>query len=97
MVQTEGVSVVWYLHPPISSLSRKVVYRLKQEDTCVFDRLNKISNISMSTIIFGLESSLPIFIAPAALARLGHPDGEMNLTRAAGEEGILQGVSQSLN
>lgn len=41
----------------------------------------------------GLESSLPIFIAPAALARLGHPDGEMNLTRAAGSEGILQGVS----
>ena len=42
--------------------------------------------------MFGLPSSLPIFIAPAALARLGHPDGEMNLTRAAGAEGILQGV-----
>ena len=40
----------------------------------------------------GLESSLPIFVAPAALARLGHPDGEMNLTRAAGAEGILQSV-----
>ena len=44
----------------------------------------------------GLESSLPIFIAPAALARLGHPDGEMNLVRAAGSEGILQGVSGPL-
>lgn len=41
----------------------------------------------------GLASSLPIFIAPAALARLGHPDGEMNLVRAAGSERILQGVS----
>ena len=44
--------------------------------------------------MFGLKSSLPIFIAPAALARLGHPDGEMNLVRAAGLEGILQGASE---
>ncbi|KAI0089155.1 FMN-dependent dehydrogenase-domain-containing protein [Irpex rosettiformis] len=57
--------------------------------------LHKISTISMSTNIFGLESSLPIFIAPAALARLGHPDGEMNLTRAAGAEGIVQGISNN--
>ena len=46
--------------------------------------------------MFGLPSSLPIFVAPAALARLGHPDGEMNLTRAAGAEGILQGVRVSI-
>ncbi|KAI0787170.1 FMN-dependent dehydrogenase-domain-containing protein [Irpex lacteus] len=58
--------------------------------------LHKISQISTSTTMFGgLESSLPIFIAPAALARLGHPDGEMNLTRAAGSEGILQGISNN--
>jgi len=43
----------------------------------------------------GMESSLPIFISPAALARLGHPDGEMNLVRAAGTEGILQGISNN--
>lgn len=42
--------------------------------------------------MLGLPTSLPIWIAPAALARLGHPDGEMNLARAAGAEGILQGV-----
>lgn len=57
--------------------------------------LNKISKISMETTMFGLKSSLPIFIAPAALARLGHPDGEMNLVRAAGSEGILQGISNN--
>ena len=62
-----------------------------------FARMRKISEISMSTTMFGgLESSLPIFIAPAALARLGHPDGEMNLVRAAGSEGILQGVSAQM-
>ncbi|KAI0347090.1 hypothetical protein BDW22DRAFT_1425165 [Trametopsis cervina] len=58
--------------------------------------LNKISKISTSTKMFGgMESSLPIFISPAALARLGHPDGEMNLVRAAGSEGILQGISNN--
>lgn len=46
--------------------------------------------------MFGLPSSLPVFVAPAALARLGHPDGEMNLVRAAGSERILQGVRGSL-
>lgn len=46
--------------------------------------------------MFGLPSSLPIFVAPAALARLGHTDGETNLTRAAGAEGIPQGVCASI-
>ncbi|KAH9977872.1 FMN-dependent dehydrogenase-domain-containing protein [Lactifluus volemus] len=41
----------------------------------------------------GMPSSLPIFISPAALARLGHPNGEVNLVRAAGRAGILQGIS----
>ncbi|KAI0065880.1 hypothetical protein BV25DRAFT_1913308 [Artomyces pyxidatus] len=57
--------------------------------------LNKISNTNTTTTIFGVPSSLPIFIAPAALARLGHPDGEMNLVRAAGRAGIPQGISNN--
>lgn len=43
--------------------------------------------------MMGYRCSLPIYIAPAALARLGHPDGEMNLARAAGAEKIIFGVS----
>ncbi|KAI0944783.1 hypothetical protein AcV7_001493 [Taiwanofungus camphoratus] len=57
--------------------------------------LNKISEVSTTTSVFGLPSSLPIYISPAALARLGHPDGEMNFVRAAGREGILQGLSNN--
>ncbi len=42
--------------------------------------LRKVSKIDTSTTILGVESSLPIFIAPAAMAKLGHPlvseDGE---------------------
>jgi L-lactate dehydrogenase (cytochrome) len=47
-------------------------------------------------MILNMPSSLPIFISPAALARLGHPDGEMNLVRAAGKAGILQGVRHKI-
>jgi L-lactate dehydrogenase (cytochrome) len=57
--------------------------------------LNKVSRVSTASNIMSLPSSLPIYIAPAAMARLGHPDGEMNLVRAAGAEGILQSVSAS--
>ena len=41
----------------------------------------------------GLKTALPIFISPAAMAKLGHPLGEVNLTKGAGEYGIVQGAS----
>ena len=40
-----------------------------------------------------LHLSLPLYVSPAAMAKLGHPDGELNLTRAAGSNGIMQGIS----
>ena len=43
--------------------------------------------------MLGHHVSLPVYIAPAAMAKLGHPLGEVNLTRGAGECGIVQGVS----
>ena len=45
--------------------------------------------------MLGYPCSLPIFVAPAALARLGHPDGEMNIARVAGSEGIVMGLSNN--
>jgi hypothetical protein len=56
-------------------------------------RLNKVSVVDTSTKLLGIDSSLPIYIAPAALARLGHNGGEVNMVHVAGQEGILQGVS----
>ncbi|SPO43108.1 related to L-lactate dehydrogenase (cytochrome b2) [Moesziomyces antarcticus] len=41
----------------------------------------------------GYDSSLPVYISPAAMAKLGHPDGELNLTRGAGKAQIIQGIS----
>ncbi|KAI9448122.1 FMN-dependent dehydrogenase-domain-containing protein [Lactarius indigo] len=57
--------------------------------------LNKVSKVSTESRILNMPSSLPIFVSPAALARLGHPDGEMNLVKAAGKAGILQGISNN--
>lgn len=38
--------------------------------------------------MLGFKSSLPIFISPAAMGRLAHPDGEKALARAAGSSGF---------
>ncbi|KAF8679869.1 FMN-dependent dehydrogenase [Rhizoctonia solani] len=61
--------------------------------TYLRDRMNKVSEIQTSTTILGIPTSLPIFVSPAALARLGHPDGEVGITRGVASEGIIQGVS----
>ncbi|EJD01172.1 uncharacterized protein FOMMEDRAFT_135424 [Fomitiporia mediterranea MF3/22] len=82
-------------------------YRSAGDDNCTFDEntaafkrfwfrprvMNKVSRVSTASSILGYPCSLPIFICPAALARLGHPDGEMNLVRAAAAEQIAMGLS----
>jgi L-lactate dehydrogenase (cytochrome) len=55
--------------------------------------LRNVTDGSLETTFMGVKSSLPIFISPAAMAKLGHPLGEVNLTKGAGECGIVQGVS----
>ncbi|KAH9946807.1 FMN-dependent dehydrogenase-domain-containing protein [Amylocystis lapponica] len=55
--------------------------------------LRPISNTDPSTTILGIKSSIPIFACGAALAKLGHPLGEANITRGAGRTSIIQMVS----
>lgn len=45
-----------------------------------------------TTTILGIPVSMPVMISPAAMAKLGHPLGEVNLTKAAGAEGVIQMV-----
>ncbi|KAG7148255.1 Cytochrome b2 like protein [Verticillium longisporum] len=47
------------------------------------------------TSILGFKSTTPFFIAPAAMARLVHPDGELALSRASAKEGIIQCISSN--
>ncbi|CAD6565569.1 MAG: hypothetical protein TREMPRED_001532 [Tremellales sp. Tagirdzhanova-0007] len=45
------------------------------------------------TVMMGQETSLPIFISPAGMAGLAHPQGERLLAAAAGESSIIQMIS----
>ncbi|KAF9071703.1 glyoxylate dehydrogenase [Rhodocollybia butyracea] len=52
--------------------------------------LRDVTVVDWSTTILGQRSSLPVYISATALGKLGHPDGELNLTRAAGKHGVIQ-------
>ncbi|KAN0130821.1 glycolate oxidase [Lactarius tabidus] len=52
--------------------------------------MRDVTNVDMSTSILGYASSMPIYISATALGKLGHPDGELNLTRAAAKRGVIQ-------
>ncbi|TFY80695.1 hypothetical protein EWM64_g3318 [Hericium alpestre] len=52
--------------------------------------LRDMTHVDFSTRILGNHSSMPIYITATALGKLGHPDGELNLTRAAAKHGIIQ-------
>lgn len=57
--------------------------------------MRPVSYCDPSTTILGHKSSLPIFVSGAGLARLGHPNGEANITRGCAAGGIIQMVSSS--
>ncbi|KAI9008149.1 FMN-dependent dehydrogenase-domain-containing protein [Gaertneriomyces semiglobifer] len=68
-----------------------------QENRAVFLRvylkprvLRNVRLVNPSTSLNGSPSALPIYISATALGRLGHPDGEMVLTRGAARKGIIQ-------
>ncbi|KAG0142076.1 hypothetical protein CROQUDRAFT_663022 [Cronartium quercuum f. sp. fusiforme G11] len=52
--------------------------------------LRDVSSIDFSTTLLGRKTSLPIYITATALGKLGHPEGEKNLTWAAGKEDVIQ-------
>ncbi|GAB7354339.1 hypothetical protein MBLNU459_g4850t2 [Dothideomycetes sp. NU459] len=52
-----------------------------------------MSKGSTKTSFMGISSELPIYVSPVAMAKLGHPVGEVNITRAAGDCSIVQTVS----
>ncbi|PLW13550.1 hypothetical protein PCANC_24070 [Puccinia coronata f. sp. avenae] len=52
--------------------------------------LRDVSKIDYSTRLLNAATKMPIYITATALGKLGHPDGEKNLTWAAGQEGVIQ-------
>ena len=57
--------------------------------------MRNVKDVSTQCSILGFQSNLPVFIAPCALARLGHPDGEMCLVGGAARANIPYFVSNS--
>ncbi|KAJ3549747.1 hypothetical protein NM208_g337 [Fusarium decemcellulare] len=55
--------------------------------------LRNVTKASMRCRIMGAESSMPVFVAPTAAARLGHKDGELCLAKGAARMAIPQCVS----
>lgn len=56
--------------------------------------LRDMSNHSTKTEFMGFPCELPIYVSPSAMAKLGHPLGEVNITKAAGDAGIVQAGCQ---
>ncbi len=55
--------------------------------------LRNVRTIDMSSSIVGTKIDIPIFISPAAMAKLGHPIGEKGLANASYKHGIVEFVS----
>ena len=61
-----------------------------RENVAAFERLKlrprtlvDVGSVSTATTVLGAEVALPILIAPLALQRMAHPDGELATARAA--------------
>ncbi|KAI5117291.1 hypothetical protein M0805_006813 [Coniferiporia weirii] len=57
--------------------------------------LRSVLHCDPSTSILGFKSTIPVFVSAAALAKLGHPAGEANITRGCGRSGLIQMVSSN--
>lgn len=52
-----------------------------------------VSRIDMTTSVLGFKISMPIMVAPSAMHRMAHPDGEMATARAASAAGTIMTLS----
>ncbi|TRM65727.1 FMN-dependent dehydrogenase-domain-containing protein [Schizophyllum amplum] len=57
--------------------------------------MRPVNQCDPATTILGFKSSIPVFVSGAAMAKLAHPDGELNITRGCAAQGIIQMVSSN--
>ena len=53
------------------------------------------TNCDTSTTFLGHNVNLPIYVSPAAMARLGHPDGEHGIAQACAKFGAMHLISNN--
>src|SRR5437879_6351113 len=54
-----------------------------------------VGSVSTATTVLGTEVALPVLIAPLALQRMAHPDGEEATARAAAAAGTIMCLSSA--
>jgi len=57
--------------------------------------MRDVSSVDTSVEVFGRRWASPIWLAPTALQRMAHPDGELATARAAAARGVTMAVSTS--
>lgn len=57
--------------------------------------LRDVETVDLGVNMLGRPSTVPFFICPTGLSKYAHPDAELNLARAAGEEGVHQIIPTS--
>lgn len=55
--------------------------------------LRDVSRIDTSAQVFDRKVTFPCCVAPAAMQKMAHPDGEEATARAAGDKGVVMGLS----
>jgi 4-hydroxymandelate oxidase len=55
--------------------------------------LRDVSQRDLSAVILGQQRSLPLILAPLAMAAMSHPEGELAVARAAGAFGVPMSLS----
>lgn len=79
-----GAEDEWTLKENRSAFSR-IVFRPRI--------LIDVTNIDISTTILGLNVSMPIMIAPTAMQKMAHPEGEFAIARAASSASTIMTLS----
>ena len=71
-----------------------------RENRAAFERLRlrprilrDVSRVDTKTTVLGQPVAFPICLAPTAMQRMAHPDGELATARAAGRQGTLMTLS----
>jgi isopentenyl diphosphate isomerase/L-lactate dehydrogenase-like FMN-dependent dehydrogenase len=79
-----GAGDEWTLRENVAAFER---YRLRPRT------LVDVSGVSAATTVLGSPVSMPLLVAPTALHRLAHPDGEPATARAAAAAGTIYTLS----
>jgi isopentenyl diphosphate isomerase/L-lactate dehydrogenase-like FMN-dependent dehydrogenase len=69
--------------------NREAFERIEVQPRAIVD----VSKVDLRASVLGQEIALPILIAPVAVQRLAHPDGELATARAAAASGTIMTLS----